>query len=58
MRRMQEAVLPLAGSDEDLPKTVREFRQKYQGVSRILDEHREILEARRSQLEGETVPAH
>jgi IS5 family transposase len=44
MRRMREAVLPLAGSDEHLPKTVREFHEKYKGVSRILDEHPEILE--------------
>jgi IS5 family transposase len=42
---MQEAVLPLAGNGEHLPKTVREFRQKYKGVSRILDEHPEILMA-------------
>jgi len=28
-----------------LPKTVREYRAKYKGVSRILDEHHEILEA-------------
>jgi IS5 family transposase len=43
MRRMREAVLPLAGNDEHLPKTVREFHQKYKGVSRILDKHPEIL---------------
>jgi IS5 family transposase len=35
----------MAASDEHLPKTVREYRAKYKGVSRILDEHREILEA-------------
>jgi IS5 family transposase len=44
MRRIQEAVLPLAASDEHLPKTVREYHEKYKGVSRILDEHPEILE--------------
>jgi IS5 family transposase len=44
MRRIREAVLPLAASDEHLPKTVREYRQKYKGVSRVLDEHVEILE--------------
>ena len=44
MRRVREAVLPLAASDEHLPKTVREYRQKYKGVSRILDKHPEILE--------------
>jgi hypothetical protein len=42
---MREAVLPLAGDDEHLPKTVREVHEKYKGVSRILDEHTEILEA-------------
>jgi IS5 family transposase len=45
MRRIREAVLPMAASDEHLPKTVREYRAKYKGVSRILDEHCEILEA-------------
>lgn len=45
MRRMREAVLPLAGDDEHLPKTVREVHEKYKGVSRILDKHTEILEA-------------
>jgi len=45
MRRIREAVLPLAASDEHLPKTVREYRQKYKGVSQILDKHPEILEA-------------
>ena len=44
MRRIREAVLPLAGNNDDLPKTVREYRQKYKGVSRILDDHPEILE--------------
>ena len=44
MRRMQEAVLALAGSDDDLPKTVREYHAKYKGVSQILDEHGEILQ--------------
>ena len=50
MRRMQEAVLPLAGNDEHLPKTVREFREKYKGVSRILDRHPEILAAAHEDL--------
>jgi len=45
MRRIREAVLPLAASDEHLPQTVREYRQKYKGVSQILDAHGEILEA-------------
>jgi hypothetical protein len=45
MRRMREAVLPLAAGDEHLSKTVREFREKFKGVSRILDKHTEILAA-------------
>src|SRR5512137_2041923 len=45
MRRIREAVLPMAASDEHLPKTVREYRAKYKGVSRILDHHSEIVEA-------------
>ena len=44
MRRIREAVLPFAWNNDDLPKTVREYREKYKGVSRILDDHPEILE--------------
>ena len=44
MRRMREAVLPFVWNNDDLPKTVREYREKYKGVSRILDDHSEILE--------------
>jgi|WetSurMetagenome_2_1015567.scaffolds.fasta_scaffold130800_1 transposase, IS5 family len=43
MRRIQEAVLPFIWNNDDLPKTVREYREKYKGVSRILDDHPEIL---------------
>jgi IS5 family transposase len=43
-------VLPLAASDEHLPKTVREYRQKYKGVSQILDAQGEILEAAHEDL--------
>ncbi|MCX6637776.1 MAG: hypothetical protein NT090_22195 [Acidobacteria bacterium] len=44
MRRIREAVLPFTGNNDDhLLKTVREYREKYKGVSRILDEHPEIL---------------
>jgi len=50
MRRIREVVLPMAASDEHLPKTVREYRAKYKGVSRILDEHSEILEAAHEDL--------
>ena len=45
MRQMREAVLPMIANDEHLPKTVREYRAKYKGVSRILDQHPELLEA-------------
>jgi IS5 family transposase len=45
MRRIREAVLPMAARDEHLPKTVRDYRAKYKGVSRILDEHSELVEA-------------
>jgi IS5 family transposase len=45
MRRIREAVLPFAGNNDDrLLKTVREYREKYKGVSQILDDHPEILE--------------
>ncbi len=45
MRRIREAVLPFTWNSDDLPKTVREYRREYKGVSRILDNHAEILEA-------------
>jgi IS5 family transposase len=45
MRQIREAVLPFAGNNDDrLLKTVREDREKYKGISRILDDHPEILE--------------
>ncbi len=45
MRRIREAVLPFTGNNDDrLPKTVRQYREKYKGVSRILDDHPDILE--------------
>jgi IS5 family transposase len=44
MRRIRETVLPFAWNNNALPKTVREYREKYKGISRILDEHPEILE--------------
>jgi hypothetical protein len=43
-RRIREAVLPFAWNNDDLPKTVREYRERYKGVSQILDVHPEILE--------------
>ena len=45
MRRIREAVLPMAPRHKYLPKTIRQYRAKYKGVSRILDAHPEILEA-------------
>jgi IS5 family transposase len=45
MRRIREAVLPMAARDEHLPKTVRDYRAKYKGVSRILDDHAELVDA-------------
>lgn len=52
MRRIREVVLAFTfnQSDEHLPKTVREFREKYKRVSRILDDHPELLEAAHEDL--------
>jgi transposase, IS5 family len=45
MRQIREAVLPITWNNDDhLLKTVREYREKYKGVSRILDDYPEILE--------------
>jgi IS5 family transposase len=45
MRRKRERILSFVGiSDEDLPKTVREFREKYKGISQVLDDTPEILD--------------
>jgi IS5 family transposase len=45
MRRIREAVLPFTGNNDDrVLKTVREYREKYKGISRILDDHPEILD--------------
>jgi IS5 family transposase len=45
MRQIREAMLPFAGNNDDrLLKTVREDREKYKGIGRILDDHPEILE--------------
>jgi IS5 family transposase len=44
MRRKREQVLSFVGSDEGLPKTVREFRDKYKGISQVLDDTPEILD--------------
>ena len=44
MRRKRERILSFAANDEGLPKTVREFREKYKGVSQVLDDAPEILD--------------
>ncbi len=43
MRRIREAVLPFTWNNDHLPKTVREYREKYKGIGQILDDHPEIL---------------
>ncbi|MBN1396308.1 MAG: hypothetical protein JW959_14890 [Pirellulales bacterium] len=43
MRRIRETMLPFTWNNNDLPKTVREYREKYKAISRILDDHPEIL---------------
>ena len=43
MRRIRETVLPFAWNNDGLPKTVRQYREKYKGISRILDGRAEIL---------------
>jgi len=43
VRRKREAVLPFASNDDALPKTVREYREKYKGISRLWDKRPEIL---------------
>lgn len=40
----------MAGGEDGLPKTVREFRQKYKGISQILDKHPEIVDAAHEDL--------
>jgi hypothetical protein len=44
MRRKREAVLPFAWNNDHLPKVVREDREKYKRISRLLDENPDILE--------------
>ena len=44
MRRKKEAVLPFAWNNDHLPKTVRQYREKYKGISQVLDENPEILD--------------
>lgn len=44
MRRKQERILSFVVSDTELPKTVREYREKYKRISDRLDQHPEILD--------------
>ncbi len=44
MRRKKEAVLPFEWNNDDLPKIVRQCREKYKEIGRILDENPEILD--------------
>jgi IS5 family transposase len=45
MRRKSEALLAFEWNNQSLPKVVRQEREKYKGISRILDAHPEILDA-------------
>ena len=44
MRRKSEAVLPFVWNNDRLLKNVLDWREKYKGISRVLDGHREILD--------------
>jgi IS5 family transposase len=51
MRQKRDFVLSFAGKDEDLPKTVREYRDKYKGISAILDRVPQVLDLVHEELE-------
>ena len=44
MRRKSEVVLPFAWNNDRLPKNVLDWREKYKRISRVLDDHPEILD--------------
>ncbi len=44
MRQKREYVLSFLGNADRLPKTVREYREKYKGIGQVLDNHPEILD--------------
>jgi hypothetical protein len=44
MRRKSEAVLTFAWNNDRLPKSVLDWREKYKRISRILDDHPEVLD--------------
>lgn len=45
MRQKRESVLSFACHDDELPKTVRQYREKYKGISVALDQVPEIVDA-------------
>jgi len=44
MRRKKEAVLPFEWNNDCLPDIVREYREKYKEISRIVDENPDVLD--------------
>ena len=44
MRHKRERIFEFTSNDQDLPKTVREYRAKFKGISQKLDEHPDILD--------------
>ncbi len=44
MRHKRESVLSFVGNDDELPKTVREYREKYKGIGVSLDLVPEVLD--------------
>jgi transposase, IS5 family len=59
MRRMCEAVLSFTRyDDEDLPQPVREYREKYRKISRLLDKHPEILQESHKDLQILSMPGN
>ena len=44
MRQKREMVLAFAGHDDELPKTVRQYHEKYKGISAALDQVPEVLD--------------
>ena len=52
MRRKSEAVLAFEWANPSLPKVVCQEREKYKGISRVLDAHPEILDAVHGDLKG------
>lgn len=44
MRQKRESILPFAGRDDELPQTVRQYREKYKGISVALDLVPDVLD--------------